>query len=153
VGELSVAVTDAADWLAAEEADLVAQIAAGDAGSPVTEPYRRYGRRLYRFGVQNLGNEAPAEEMVQETFVRLWRTARKFDAGKVSVGLTFMSLPAASLPTGPAQAEVIRLAQEGLTRSQIAEFLSLPLGTVKARTYHGIRALGTALIERGFHAV
>ena len=152
MGELTVAVTDAADWPAAEEADLVAQIAAGDAGSPVTEPYRRYGR-LYRFGVQNLGNEAPAEEMVQETFVRLWRTARKFDAGQVSVGLTLMSLPAASLPTGRAQAEVIRLAQEGLTRSQIAEFLSLPLATVKARTYHGIRALGTALIERGFHAV
>ena len=153
MGELTVAVTAATDWPAAEEADLVAQIAAGDVGSPVTEPYPRYGRRLYRFGVQNLGNEGLAEKMVQETFVRLSRTAGKFDAGKTSVELTCVSLPAASLPTGPAQAEVIRLAQEGLTQSQIAEFLSLPLGTVKARTYHGIRALGTALIERGFHAV
>ena len=148
-----MSVTDAADWPAAEEADLVAQIAAGDVGSPVTESYRRYGRRLYRFGVQNLGNEGLAEEMVQETFVKLWRTAGKFDAGKASVELTCMSLPAASLPTGPAQAVVIRLAQEGLTQSQIAEFLSLPPGTAKTRTYHGIRALRTALIERGFHAV
>jgi len=49
---------------------------------------------------------------------------------------------------------VIRLAQEeGLTQSQIAERLGLPLGTVKTRTFHGMRALRTALIERGFHAV
>jgi len=54
---------------------------------------------------------------------------------------------------GPAHAEVIRLAQEGLTQPQIAELLGLPVGTVKTRTYHGVRALRTALIERGFHAV
>ena len=61
-------VNDTEDQIAAEEADLVAQIAAGDVGRPVAELYRRYGRRLYRFGVQNLGNEGLAEEMVQETF-------------------------------------------------------------------------------------
>jgi RNA polymerase sigma-70 factor (ECF subfamily) len=55
---------------------------------------------------------------------------------------------------GPAHAQVIRLAQdEGLTQSQIAERLGLPLGTVKTRTFHGMRALRTALIERGFHAI
>ncbi len=187
--------TDAADRLAAEEANLVAQIAAGDVGSPVAELYRRYGKRLYRFGVQKLGNQGLAEEMVQECFVRLWRTAGKFDAGKASVG-TYLYVLARSvaadirkrpssrplLPVedvdvppqpdsvdqildsmiireafetlGPAHAEVIRLAQdEGLTQSQIAERLSLPLGTVKTRTFHGMRALRTALTERGFHAI
>ena len=67
-------------------------------------------------GVQNVGDEGLAEDMVQETFVRLWRT-------------------------------------EGRTQPQIAELLGLPPGTVKTRTYHGIRELRTALIERGFHAV
>ncbi len=52
----------------------------------MAELYRRYGKRLYRFGVNNLGNEGLAEEMVQETFVRLWRTASRFDADKASVG-------------------------------------------------------------------
>lgn len=55
-------------------------------GEPVGELHRRYGRRLYRFGLQHLGNEGLAEEMVQETFVRLWRAARRFDAAKASVG-------------------------------------------------------------------
>ena len=190
-----MSVTEAAERLAAEEADLVARIAAGDVGSPVAELYRRYGKRLYRFGVHNLGNEGLAEEMVQETFVRLWRTASKFDAGKASVG-TYLYVVARSVaadirkrpssrplllaedvdvPSQPdsvdqildsmivreafetlksGHAEVIRLAQEeGLTQSQIAERLGLPLGTVKTRTFHGMRALRTALVERGFHDV
>lgn len=50
-------------------------------------------------------------------------------------------------------AEVLRLARgEVLPQSQIAKRLSLPLGTVKTRIFHGMRALRIALTERGFHA-
>jgi RNA polymerase sigma-70 factor (ECF subfamily) len=180
----------------AEEADLVAQIAAGDGGAPLVELYRRYEKRLYRFGVQQLGNNGLAEEMVQETFVRLWRTAaRRFDAGKASVQ-TYLYVIARSaaadirkrpssrplLPVddvdmppqpdtvdqildsmivrealeslGSGHAQVIQLAQdEGLTQSQIAERLGLPLGTVKTRMFHGLRAMRVALAERGFSAL
>ena len=52
----------------AEEAELVARIAAGDVGAPMTELYRRYSKRLYCFGIQALGNTGLAEEMVQESF-------------------------------------------------------------------------------------
>jgi len=190
-----VSATDAATAVAAEEAGLVAQIATGDTGAPVAELYRRYGKRLYRFGVKHLGNEGLAEEMVQETFVRLWRAAGRFDPGKASVGtyLYVLARSAAadiakrpsSRPLVPAselaepvqatdedqilnsmvvrealdslradQAEVIRLAHEdGLTQTQIAERLNLPLGTVKTRTFYGMRALRTALAARGFHAI
>jgi RNA polymerase sigma-70 factor (ECF subfamily) len=189
-----VSVTDAADWRAGE-ADLVAQMAAGDVEAPVAQLYRRYGKRLYRFGVQQLGNEGLAEEMVQETFVRLWRAAGRFDAEKSSVGTylyviarsvaadvrkrpssrSLMPVDDVDLPPipddvdqildsmvvrealdalGRGHADVIRLAhEEGLTQPQIAERLGLPLGTVKTRTFHGLRALRAALIERGFHAV
>jgi len=74
-GSLTVSVTSTEDPNAAEEADLVAQIAAGDVEAPVAELYRRYGKRLYRFGVQALGDNGLAEEMVQESFVKLWRSA------------------------------------------------------------------------------
>ncbi len=186
----------AADRLVAEEADLVAQIAAGDGGAPLVDLYRRYERRLYRFGVQRLGNEGLAEELVQETFVRLWRTAAgRFDAEKASVQ-TYLYVIARSvaadirkrpssrplLPVedvdlppqpdsvdqildsmivrealeslGAGHAQVIQLAQdEGLTQSQIAERLGLPLGTVKTRMFHGMRAMRAALAERGFRAL
>lgn len=188
MSQIKAAVSDVAE----EEAVLVARIARGDVGEPVAELYRRYGRRLYRFGLQHLGNEGLAEEMVQETFVRLWRAAGRFDASKASVG-TYLyvlarstaadlykrpsSRPLASDADAPelampdsvdqildsmiirealeslpeAQAEVIRLTRdEGLTQTQIAERLNVPLGTVKTRTFHGMRALRAALTERGY---
>ena len=77
-----VSVVDADDQLAREEADLVAQIAAGDLDQPIAELYRRYGGRLYRTGIQLLGDAGLAEELVQESFVRLWRTAGRFDLSR-----------------------------------------------------------------------
>lgn len=194
VGGTLVPVTDAEDRSAAEEAELVAQIAAGEVEAPVTELYRRYGRRLFRFGVQALGNEGLAEEMVQECFVRLWRTAGRYDAARASVG-TFLFviarstaldirkrpssrdlLPLEEVYTPPqfsnveqvldslimrealdtlsvTHRQVLRLAyDQDLTQTQIADRLGLPLGTVKTRTFHAMRALRAALDERGFLA-
>jgi RNA polymerase sigma-70 factor, ECF subfamily len=189
-----MSLVEAEDRRAAEEAELVAQIAAGDIATPMTELYRRYSKRLYCFGMQVLQNTGLAEEMVQETFVRLWRTASGFDARRASVS-TYLYVIARStaadirkrpssrplLPAeeadvppqadrvdqildglivhealgalSPAHREVVRLAHdEGLTQSQIAERLGVPLGTVKTRMFHGMRALHTALAERGVHA-
>ena len=76
---------DVNDPLAHEESHLVAQIAAGDSGTPMAELYRRYAERLYRYGLQALGDAGLAEEMVQECFVRLWRNAGQFDPARGSV--------------------------------------------------------------------
>ena len=189
-----MSVTDAEERSAAEEAGLVAQIAAGDVEGPVAELYRRYGRRLYRFGMQALGNDGLAEEMVHECFVRLWRAAGRYDPGRANVGTYLFViarsvaldirkrpssrelLPLEEVYTPPqfdkveqvldslvmrealdtlsvAHRQVIRLAHDqDLTQSQIAEKLGLPLGTVKTRMFHAMRALRAALGERGFHA-
>jgi RNA polymerase sigma-70 factor, ECF subfamily len=180
------------DLLARDDADLVAQIAAGDLGEPVAELYRRHGVRLYRFGVHLLGDSGLAEEMVQECFVRLWRTAGRFDIsrGTVAAYLFVISRSIAAdlrkrpssrplalveeeqVPAQPddadrivdslavqdaldslsaAHREVLMLVHgEGLTQTQIADRLGLPLGTVKTRMFHGLRALKTALAERGY---
>ena len=51
----------------------------------------------------------------------------------------------------PIHREVLMLVHgEGLTQTQIAKRLGLPLGTVKTRMFHGLRALKTALAERGY---
>ncbi len=181
------------DLAAREDADLIAQIAGGDLGEPMEELYRRHARKLYRFGLYLLGNEGLADELVQECFLRLWRTAGRFDTGRGSVG-NYLFVIARSIATDlhrrpssrpllavedaqlppqpdsadrivetlmvrdalesltPAHREVLALShEEGLTQSQIAERLGLPLGTVKTRLYHGLRALKAALAERGFN--
>jgi hypothetical protein len=43
-----VSAAEVDDPLAHEEADLMAQIAAGDTGAAMAELYRRYAGRLYR---------------------------------------------------------------------------------------------------------
>lgn len=75
----------AVDAAAAEEAALVARVAAGDSGEPMIALYGRYGPRLYGLGLRLLGDRGMAEEMVQETFVRLWRGAERFDPARGSV--------------------------------------------------------------------
>lgn len=182
---------EAGDPLAADDDDLVAQIAAGDIGAPMTELYRRYGGRLYRFGLQSLRDSGLAEEMVQECFVRLWRKAGQFDPARGTVAAYLIvigrsvaadirkrpsSRPLEELEEGrlppqldsvdeilsalvvqealdsltPAHRQVLALAEEGLTQSQIATRLKVPLGTVKTRTFHAMRALRGALARQGF---
>ena len=187
-----VAVVGGDGWPARDDADLVAQIAAGDIDDPVAELYRRYAGRLYRFGIQLLGDSGLAEELVQECFLRLWRTAGRFDIsrGTVAAYLFVMARSIAadlrkrpsSRPLAPVEEEqvparpddadrivaslavqdaldslstahrevLLLVHREGLTQTQIAERLDVPLGTVKTRMFHGLRALKTALAQRGY---
>lgn len=182
-----------AELLDAHQAELVAQIAGGNIEGPMRELYQRYAGSIYRLGVQMLGNAGLAEEVVQHSFERLWRSAARFDAERGTVGayLTVIARSIAydiakrpssrpllpldenvlqpqgdsvdeildtlimqqALDTLPeAQRDVLRLALDGFTQSQIALRLGLPLGTVKTRTFHGMKALRTVLVQRGIHA-
>ena len=77
-GGLMVAMVGREDWPARDDVDLVAQIAAGDFEDPVAELYRRYAGRLYRFGIQLLGDSGLAEELVQECFRAAMADGRPF---------------------------------------------------------------------------
>ena len=68
----------------AGDADLLAAVANGDRGDPLRELYRRYTSRVYGLGVQLLSERGLAEELVQETFVRVWRNAGRFDPARGS---------------------------------------------------------------------
>src|SRR5512133_431308 len=41
--------------------------------------YAAHGPELYRFALRSLGDRGLAEEAVQETFVRAWQAANRFD--------------------------------------------------------------------------
>lgn len=42
--------------------------------------YDRFASRVYGLGIVMLGNDAAAQDLVQDTFVKLWRSADRFDA-------------------------------------------------------------------------
>ena len=77
---------DATRRLHDDEATLLQRVAAGDRFGPLDELYRRYEGRLYGLGIRLLGDPGLAEELVQETFVRLWRRAGSFEPSRGSPG-------------------------------------------------------------------
>ncbi len=72
-----------------DEATLVARLATEERGEALAALYDLYGRRLYALGVHLLHDRGLAEDLVQETFVRLWRSADRYDPRRSSV-LTFV---------------------------------------------------------------
>ncbi len=51
----------------------------------VEELYDRFGSLVYRMAFQSLPSRAEAEDAVQEIFVRLWRTAGRYDPTRAAL--------------------------------------------------------------------
>lgn len=175
---------------------MLARVAAGDRGAPLVALYRGYAGRIHGLGLRLTGDAGLAEELVQETMVRLWRGADRFDPARGTVrtfvytiarraAVDFLRrsasrpLPTVDDPTAladalesgkddqadrillglgvreamgalsPKQREVLELCfDEDLTQTKAAERLGVPLGTVKTRCFHALRALQAELRER-----
>lgn len=177
----------------ASEADQVARIAAGERGEALEALVDAYSARLFGLGMRMLGDRGMAEELVQDTFVRIWRSAGRYDPERGSVRTFIYAIArnaaidlqrrAASRPlpsvkeledregAGEEQFERVitglelRDAMEtlsekhrdtillyyggDLTQPQIARRLEVPLGTVKTRAHHALRALRREMEVRG----
>ncbi|TDE38673.1 sigma-70 family RNA polymerase sigma factor [Actinomadura sp. 6K520] len=159
----------------------------------VAELYREYHRPLLAFVLRLTGGDRQwAEDVVQETMIRAWRSADRLDDRTSSLmpWLATVSrrividnrrqrevrppevgdgplenLPMADEMDGLLRKVVVAEALEALspahrqaltetvlrdrTVNQAAEYLGIPVGTVKSRVYYALRALRVALEERG----
>ncbi|WUH97216.1 sigma-70 family RNA polymerase sigma factor [Spirillospora sp. NBC_00431] len=159
----------------------------------VARLYREYHRPLLAFVLRLTGGDRPwAEDVVQETMIRAWRSADRLDDRTSSLmpWLATVSrrividnrrhrevrppevgdgplenLPMADELDGLLRKVVVAEALESLspahrealtetvlrdrTVNQAAEYLGIPVGTVKSRVYYALRALRVALEERG----
>ena len=68
----------------AVDLDLMRRIAADDE-SAVEEMYDRFGSLVYRMAYQAMPTRADADDAVQEVFVRLWKTADRFDPKRAAL--------------------------------------------------------------------
>ncbi len=72
----------------ASEADAVRRLGEGDT-SALAELVERHGEDLMRYLVSILGTREEAEDVFQETWVKVLRTARRFDAGRAAAPWIF----------------------------------------------------------------
>jgi RNA polymerase sigma-70 factor, ECF subfamily len=150
--------------------------------------YRRFSRRVQGLALRRIGDRQRAEEVTQETFAAVWRSAATYrpdrgpgapwlyaiarnavaNLGRVRITPTSESIDVPSgEPEAHQQAEaewlqtrvhralaelpdnhrvVIELAYwRGLSQSEIALQLEVPLGTVKTRTRSALRKLAELL--------
>src|SRR3954470_7558030 len=61
--------------------DLMSRVAQNDEAA-VAELYDRFGSLVFRMAYQSMPTRPEAEDAVQEIFVRLWRTAGRYDDGR-----------------------------------------------------------------------
>jgi RNA polymerase sigma-70 factor, ECF subfamily len=88
-------------------ADLIRAFARKDPGA-AEDLYRRFAPRVYGLGMVMLGNPAQAEDLVQDTFVKLWRNAATYDPARGSVD-TWVLLIARSLAIDLIRRRVLEL--------------------------------------------
>jgi len=71
---------------------LMRSFAARDPGAANTL-YRRFAGRIYGLGLVMLGGDAAAQDLVQDTFVKLWRNAERYDRsrGKLETWVLLMA--------------------------------------------------------------
>lgn len=174
-----------------EEQELIQRVAQGDRDA-FLKLYDRYAPRVHGLSLRMLGDMMLAEEVTQDSFMKLWTRASTFRAARGSFLSWLLTItrhtaidrirlearrpaPAESidestwdwlpdpdtvgeearwrtlrfalgdLPTE--QSLVIELAfYHGLSQSQIAEYLNIPLGTVKTRIRLGMEKLHKAYV-------
>lgn len=142
--------------------------------------YDRYGGPVFALSLSILGEHGLAADATQQTFIKAWRAASTYDAGRsfgpwiyaiarrtaidiyrkrarlvVSDDVDVVTLPPAletvwevfevrsavdRLPDE--EREVVKLSHfDGLTHSEIAERLDIPVGTVKSRSHRAHQRL------------
>jgi RNA polymerase sigma factor (sigma-70 family) len=122
-----------------DDSALLARLAAGQRDA-IDRLYGRYGRPLYAFVYDFVGDAGLAEEIVQDTFVAAWRGARSFE-GRSSVSSWLFAIARrqardrlrrvrpelipveelAALPASDPEPEAVALAS--VTRSELASAL------------------------------
>ena len=169
------------------DAELIQRIGDGDREA-FESLYERYARPVFGFALRRLRDRSQAEDVAQETFASVWRSASSYrpERGPGAAWLYAVArnavvdrirVNARSNPTVPTESvseagpeevvqtdwlawrvhrafgelpeterAVLELAYwGGLSQSEIADFLGIPLGTVKTRTRSGLARMSDLL--------
>jgi RNA polymerase sigma-70 factor, ECF subfamily len=149
----------------AEDEALVAAMAAGDRRALATL-YERHAALLLGLALRIVREKREAEDLLHDVFLETWRSAKDFDPkrGRVRTWLAIRMRSRAldlqksarvsrntgdgGLELGQEQRRVLELAYfEGLSCTEIAERVAIPVGTVKSRIAAGLDRLRSGLVS------
>lgn len=99
--------------------DLMQRIASNSEAA-VAELYDRFGSLVYRMALQSMPTRSEAEDAVQEIFVRLWRTADRYDPSKAALVTWVMLLTRRHL-VDKLRRKRSRIKPAGLDDAQVAD--------------------------------
>jgi RNA polymerase sigma-70 factor (ECF subfamily) len=111
--------------------DLMQRIAANQEIA-VGELYDRFGSLVYRMALQSMPTRSEAEDAVQEVFVRLWRTADRYDPRKAALVTWVMLLTRRHL-VDKLRRKRARIKPAGLDDAQLALAGASDTPTISAR--------------------
>jgi RNA polymerase sigma-70 factor (ECF subfamily) len=132
--------------------------------------YDAHAGSVWRYVVHLTGDRSGADDVVQETLLRAWRTprileqepsstrswmftvARHLVVDDVRSARRRREIGVAEVPeraTSDATDALFDVMLIGLTVAEMADELEIPPGTVKSRLHYGLRALRLALQEKG----
>lgn len=109
----------------------------------VREAYAAQPGEPYGFAVRSLGDAGPAEEAVQETFVRAWRAGDRSDPEIGSLRTWLFAI------LRNHRRVLFETHYRDRPHAEVAAELGVPEGTLKSRVYYGPRALRVVLEEMG----
>jgi RNA polymerase sigma-70 factor (ECF subfamily) len=136
------------------DGELLQRIAGGDREA-FDVIYRRFVRPVFALALRRLGDRGRAEDATQDAFASVWRSASSYRAER-GPGAPWLYAVARNAIVDRARAQelpeqerpLLELAYwSGLSQSEIADFLNIPLGTVKTRTRSALGRLADALEE------
>lgn len=141
----------------ASDEDLLVAVGTGDAGAPLAALYDRYDRRLYGLGRRLLNDEGLAQELVQETFTRVWRVADRFDPSRGNAPAFIFALArniAVDLYRRPSSRTMDELPTNGSVADQADRLLTgMTVREAMAELSPSHREVLEALYARGERAV
>lgn len=111
--------------------DLMQRIASNQE-TAVAELYDRFGSLVYRMALQSMPTRSEAEDAVQEVFVRLWRTADRYDPRKAALVTWVMLLTRRHL-VDKLRRKRARIKPTGLDDTQLAAAGALDAQAISER--------------------
>jgi RNA polymerase sigma-70 factor (ECF subfamily) len=121
------------------ELALMRRVASGDE-SAVGELYDRFGALVFRMALQAMPTRADAEDAVQDVFVRLWKTAGRFDPERAAL-VTWVMLIARRHLVDRLRRSRARLRTTGLDASQAGVPVTSAAASAGIESQERLRAL------------